>query len=693
MRIYEFSRDTGIPSKDLINILTQAGFSVASHMSVLTQENIDFLNKNLKNKEKEVSVKTDKSNKTNLKKNETTDKVIETEKQVPEVPMVSALEKAKSNDEQKNTNLVDRDFKYQSKKSEPKKEEVKSIVIEAMTVGDLADRIGVPSGEVILNLLKKGFFLNKNQVIKEDTVEQLVKQYGLEAVKPGLNNQQVDEVKVGLKDQKHRPPITVIMGHVDHGKTTLLDFIRKTRVVAKEKGGITQHLGAYEVLTSQGKIIFLDTPGHEAFTKMRKRGIRAADIAILVVAADDGVMPQTIEAIKQAQASNVTIIVAINKIDKIPAAKLATPGFNFEDIKAQLSKQDLLAEDWGGQIICVPISAKSGQGVDQLLEMILLQAEIMELKSDETIAACGYTLESKIEKGLGTVATFIAQHGTIKVGDFFICGETQGKVTVLVDSAGKRMQSVGPGIPVQISGFDDLPTVGDYLQVVTMQEFLKHKEDKVQRNDLYAIKQIPEDAIKIIIKADNASSKEALVNSIEQLSKKSEKKVYIVHSGMGNITESDIMLAVDTKSTVYGFSVKPETKTLALAQRYSVPVKIFQVIYHLFDDVIETIKSEKKIEYKRVKSGEAIVRKVFDIKGLGVIAGFYVKEGKILRDGIITVFRGNKKIGQGSIKSLQRDKRSMKEVAVGFEGALLIDDFKDWAIDDRIECSVDVAQI
>lgn len=686
MRVYEFSRETGVSSKELIKLLSDEGFNIPSHMSLLTEENISFLKKKLQ-KDSLPAGKTESLKTTKTENKETSNKVIQKEKQVTANPIINFQPEAAVSTESKQLDLENQKPKNHQKKSEVKKEEEKKVIIlSSMTVGDLADRIGVPSGEIILNLLKRGLLLNKNQVIKEDIVEQIAKQHGLEVVMPNLEAKVVNDVKLGLKEQKHRPPIVVVMGHVDHGKTTLLDFIRKTRVVAKEKGGITQHLGAYEVSTPNGKIIFLDTPGHEAFTKMRQRGIKSADIAILVVAADDGVMPQTVEAIKQAQSADVPIIVAINKVDKVPAAKL-------EDVKAQLAKYELLTEDWGGQTLCVPISAKLGQGIDQLLEMVLLQAEIMELKSDETIDACGYVLESKIEKGLGPVATFIAQHGSIKIGDFFVCGDTQGKVTVLIDSAGNRMKSVGPAIPVQVAGFDSLAQAGDYLQVVTQQEYYKIKEAKLERKDLYAIKEIPVDAIKVIIKADVASSKEALVNTIEKLSKKSEKKIYIVHAGMGNVTETDVMLAADTKATIYAFSVKPEAKILALAQRYSVPVKIFYVIYHLLDDIAEVIKSEKKIEYKRVKSGEAIVRKVFDIKDLGVIAGFYVKDGKILKDGIITIFRANRKIGQGTIKSLQRDKKNMKEVAVGFEGAMIIDGFKDWAVDDRIECSVDVAQI
>lgn len=686
MRVYEFSREVGVSSKELIKMLSDSGYSIQSHMSQLTDEHISFLTKALKKDDFLSSGKTElfKTKKTENK--ETLNQVIQKEKIASAHSTKIQPEVVKSPEIFKNLNIETQKTQLQAKKIETMQEHKKVIVLSSMTVGDLADRIGVPSGEIILNLLKRGLLLNKNQVVKEDIVEQIAKQHGLDVVIPNFESQIIEQVKLGLKDQKHRPPIVVVMGHVDHGKTTLLDFIRKTKVVAKEKGGITQHLGAYEVETPNGKIIFLDTPGHEAFTKMRQRGIKAADIAILVVAADDGVMPQTIEAIKQAQAANVTIVVAINKVDKVPVTKL-------EDIKAQLSKHELLAEDWGGQTICVPISAKLGQGIDQLLEMILLQAEIMELKSDETIDACGYVLESKVEKGLGPVATFIAQHGSIKIGDFFTCGDTQGRVTVLIDSSGKRIKSVGPAIPVQVSGFDALAQAGDYLQIVSQQEFYKIKEVKVERKDLYAIKQIPDDAIKIIIKADVASSKEALISTIEKNSKKSEKKIYIVHAGIGNVTETDVMLAADTKSTIYAFSVKPEAKILALAQRYSVPVKIFYVIYHLLDDIAEIIKSEKKTEYKRVKSGEAIVRKVFDIKDLGVIAGFYVKDGKILKDGTITIFRANKKIGQGVIKSLQRDKRNMKEVASGFEGALIIDGFKDWAIDDKIECSVDIPQI
>lgn len=675
MRVYEFSKQVGVTNKEIIQMLKDGGFEIQNHMSVLNEDALSFLQKKL-NKNSDAP------------KNEPMQPIVETKKSAPEKIEPQKIEKQPVKPELKTE-------KIESRASHPAKTiakpEIKPVVEQSITIslkpmmlGELAERLNKQSTELILSLLKRGLVYNKNQVLPQDIVEQLAIQFGAQVEKESAKAvSAVDaNIKVG-KNLKHRLPVVVVIGHVDHGKTTLLDFIRKTRVASREKGGITQHLGAYEVITPKGGIVFLDTPGHEAFSMIRTRGVRVADIAILVVAADDGVMPQTVEAIKIAQSKNIPIIVAINKADKVDAARI-------DQVKQQLSKHSLLSEDWGGQTIVVPISAKLGQGIDQLLEMILLQAEMLELSADESLDACGYVLESKFEKGLGAVATFVAQHGIIKIGDLFVCGNTFGKVTVLVDSYGKRVNQAGPSIPVQISGFNDLPQVGDYLQVVDVAEYKKTKANRSENKNSQPSKAIPQDAINVILKADNDSSKEALLNSISQLAKKDEKEVYIVHSGVGSINESDVDLASSVGAIIYGFGVKTETNVSSLAQKNSVSIRLFDIIYRLIDDMKELIKSKKETKYKQVKTGEAVVRKIFNIKSVGVISGFYVKDGKIVKNGIISVFRGNKKIGSGEIKTLQRDKKIMKEIAAGFEGALIIDGFGDWAIDDRIECFINV---
>lgn len=671
MRVYEFSKKFGISNKEIIKILQGGGFDIQNHMAMLNQESMEFLQKKLSkapNKEVEKIKKV----------------VPKPEIQPQEQPV--AFEPTETKVIEKKVMPIEQKTK-QFKKEELPEEAKKELILRAMSLGELADYLNKPVSELILSLLKKGLMYNKNQILPEDLVEQLAKQSGVEVIKSKqkispLISEAEPVVKIGKK-LNTRLPIVVVMGHVDHGKTTLLDFIRKTRVAAKEKGGITQHLGAYQVETAHGAIVFLDTPGHAAFSMMRMRGARVADIVILVVAADDGVMPQTVEAIKVAQSKNIPIIVAINKADKVDAARI-------EEIKAQLSKYDLLAEDWGGQTICVPISAKLGQGVDKLLDMILLQAEVLELSADETMDACGYVLESKFEKGLGPVATFISQHGIIKIGDYFICGSVYGRVTVLVDSYGKRVQQAGPSVPVQISGLSELPQVGDYLQVVSAEEYRKFKANAGTHKTPAALRAIPEEAINIILKTDNDSSKEALLGSIDQFSKKIEKQVYIVFAGVGNINESDVVLALNTNSIIYAFGVKTDGNAALIASQNSISIRFFDIIYKLLDDLQELIKSRQKVEIKRIKTGEAIVRKIFDIKGVGVISGIYVQDGKIVRGGQAVIWRGNKKIGEGQIKSLQRDKKAMKEIAAGFEGAFIIEGFIDWMVEDRVECFIEV---
>lgn len=666
MRVYEYSRQYGIPNKEIIKILKDGGFDIQNHMSVLNQESINYL-QNYPNTQ----------NKKNIEQKLQSTKIDELKVEDKKNSFKESFEKDEKS--KQTTHSITEKQHLKSETNDHKLKDV-TIIIKPMMLGELASLLNIPATEIILSLLKKGLAYNKNQVLPENIVEQIANQYEVKVEKEEKKITAPKVVKVGEK-LTTRPPVVVVIGHVDHGKTTLLDYIRKSRVAAKEKGGITQHLGAYQVLTPQGKIVFLDTPGHEAFSMMRGRGIKLADIAILIVAADDGVMPQTIEAIKLAQSKNIPIIVAVNKIDKVDEGRL-------DQIKTQLSKYNVISEDWGGQSIFVPISAKYGQGIDQLLEMIILQSEVMELKADESIEACGYVLEAKIEKGLGPVATFIAQHGKIKIGDFFICGNTYGKVTVLMNSNKERVQEVGPSIPVQISGFEELPKVGDYLQVVSENKFRNIKSDRNEKKSSVPLKSISKESINIILKTDNDSSKEALIGSINKLSKKEE--IYIVYSGVGNINEHDVILAANSNAKIYGFGVKTDFNLSPIVQKFNVSIKNFDIIYKLLDDIKELIESKKEVQYKKVKTGGALIRKVFNIKGLGVIAGFYVKDGKIVKEGQITIYRGSKKIGEGPIKTLQREKKSVKEVNNGFEGALLIEGYQDWIVDDRIECFINV---
>jgi translation initiation factor IF-2 len=676
MRVYEFSKKSGIANKELVDLLKQQGFDVASHMSTLTDKAIDFLNNYVAQQQKTSTVAPQKM--------EEKPTVLKTKEISRSKEPVVELEQPVTPPQQKP--VTQKIIQEPSIPAEPAPSQ-EGFVVTPMTVTQIAQKMNKPVTEIMLTLLKQGTISSKNQLLPAKTVEQLARHYQFSIIIPRSkpeSEKYVAPEKTSEQAEGHfqeRLPIIVVIGHVDHGKTTLLDFIRKTKVAAREQGGITQHLGAYQVKTAHGGIIFLDTPGHAAFIKMRARGVKVADIAVLVVAADDGVMPQTVEAIKHARNLKVPIIVAINKIDK------ATPA-QIEAVKRSLTQYDLLPEEWGGQTICVPISAKSGQGVDQLLEMIQLQAEIMELRTDASKPAKGFVLEARVEKGRGSVATIIAQEGTIHVGDFFIAGQTFGKVNSIVDSNGKSLKDVGPSIPVQIAGFDQLPEAGDYFEAVSQDQYQQARSKGVYREEPKQF--VAEGALNIIIKADTKSSKEALIESIEELNNKNVKKFQIIYSGIGDISESDVELAHTTGSKIYGFHVKFELNATSLAQKYDVSVHVYQVIYKLLDDLELLAKEKEPVKLVATRIGEAIVRKVFEIKNLGTIAGSYVKEGRFSRNGRVIVWRGKNKVGEGFIKSLERDRKPVKEVHTGFECAFLVDGFNEWNVDDRVECFIDL---
>jgi len=660
MRIYEFAKKFGIPTKKLLTELQNGGFSVASHMSVLDEKAMTFL-ENLFSPKSVSNIKESKE----VQKEPIISQKIQEKKTAPSSPAPRALVPAQP--------------------AAPKQAvKTKSIVIQPTGVIEMAEKAGVPVNELIVTLLRWGILSAKNQVLNEELVARLAKHYQLEVIQPVKEEEQEERVfEVHTERLQERLPIVAVLGHVDHGKTTLLDFIRKTRVASREKGGITQHLGAYEAVTPRGNIIFLDTPGHEAFSKIRQRGIKVADIVILVVAADDGVMPQTLEALRQAKSMNVPIIVGINKVDKVEPQRL-------EVIKRQLAQYDLVAEDWGGEVICVPISAKFGQGIDHLLEMILLQAQMMELRANTSGMARGYILESSLEKGRGPVATLICQHGTIKVGDYILSGAASGRINSLVDSHGKRLLNAGPVLPIQVSGFETLPEVGDFFEVVPKSEFRKAAAAFQEQKSSLGTRLFTEGAINLVVKVDNDSTKEALGEAIEKLTKKTTEAGFnVLHIGVGNISESDIEFAYNTGASIVGLHVKSETNAITLSQQRGVSVRLYDIIYKLLEDLEVRVEKTKKVELVSAKVGEATVIKVFEIKNIGVIAGAQVRDGRFVKDSKVVIYRRNNKVGEGKITSLQREKKAVKEVHVGFEFGLGIEGFTDWAIDDRVECYVE----
>ncbi len=671
MRIYEFSKIINIPSSKLILLLKEEGFSVKNHMSVIDQKAQDFLNKKIK-KEKDLE---ENSNPEKQAK-----KIMQTEQRKIKKKGKKEVVKKKTF-QQKFQSRFEKDS---SKKVEQKP--VENLVVEAMKLSSFAEKISKPVTDVILTLLKWGNVCTINQIINEDLVLKLAQHYNIPTLVKEvgiIDKTTLSEEGLDLDRFETRAPVVVVMGHVDHGKTTLLDFVRKSRVAEKEKGGITQHLGAYEVSTPHGKIVFLDTPGHAAFSKIRMRGAKVADVVILVVAADDSVMPQTIEAIKHAKSMEVPIIVAINKIDKASEKQI-------ERVKQDLAQHDLLVEDWGGQIVSAPISAKMGTGIDHLLEMVSLQSELLELQADKKASARGYILESQLEKGRGPVATLLCNHGTVKVGDFFTCGSTVGKISSLLDSFGNRVKSVGPSTPVRAAGFSALPQAGDIFEVVTQAEYKKARSSRSKpKPSVDSFLSGHENQINIILKVDTKSSQEAAVEAINKLSSTYEKGFHIVKASVGNLNEGDITLAATTNSFIVGLHVKKDSSIDILADKHNVSIKLFSIIYKLIEHLDEVADKLKEIKKVKVKTGQAVVLKVFNIKNLGVIAGCMVKSGYCSRNGILVAMRNNEKIGEGPIKSLQRDKKNVKEVQTGFECAFLVEGFNDWAVDDVVECYIE----
>ncbi len=696
MRVHEFAKKYNVTSKQVLDFLKKEGLDLKSHVSVISEEMVNVLQKHFssedsrqKKEDTRIEVRSNNisASQTNL--------TLQKEKSV---------KKTVSNSQKKSTNPMiqtkkyvdfDNSKKFQYKKTDIKKNvkqeevfELKPLTLEPIIIADFCQRINRPVSDVIITLLKDGQVCTKNHLLTVEQVEKLAKIYEIELVKPVFKKTTSDSfhelnTNSSLGNGVSRLPVVVIMGHVDHGKTSLLDYIRKTRVAAKEKGGITQHLGAYEAHTPQGNLVFLDTPGHEAFSKIRQRGASVADVAVLVVAADDGVMPQTVESIKAIQAMQLPIVVAINKIDKADISRV-------EIIKRQLSQYGVITEEWGGQVVCCPISAKTGQGVDGLLEMILLQAEMLELKTITTVPAQGYILESKIERGRGPVATVLFRQGVLKVGDFFNAGKVWGKVSSIVDCYGTQQKQIGASVPVIISGFEEFPSTGELLRVISEEEYRKERGVKNRATNLRVSSNLDKETLPLIIKADTNSSLEAVLDGIEKISKNADISYFVVHAAVGNVTENDVILAETSNALVVGFHTKIETAAHQFARNSKVTILAFDIIYKLFEDLEIRSQKAKVIEKKEVKIGEATVLKVFDIKKLGVIAGCYIREGRFSENGNVIIKRGKKQVGEGKVKSLQRDKKTVKEVHTGFECAFIVDGFVDWQVDDIVECYLKV---
>ncbi len=576
-----------------------------------------------------------------------------------------------------------------------KKTPLKVMIPDEISVGELAVRMKKTGAQVVKQLMKMGIMASLSEIIDYDTAALAAMEMGCKVEKEvvySIEEKLIDDSVDEEKDLVARSPVVVVMGHVDHGKTSLLDYIRKTHVASGEAGGITQHIGAYQVSVNGSNITFLDTPGHEAFTAMRARGAMITDIAILVVAADDGIMPQTIEAINHAKAANVTIIVAINKMDK--------PGANPERIKQQLTEYGLLPEEWGGDTVICPVSALTGEGIDGLLEMVTLTAEMAELKANPNRAAQGTVVEARLDKGRGPVTTVLVQNGTLKQGDIIIAGTAVGRVRAMTDDTGRKIASAGPSVPVEIIGMDEVPGAGDRFYAVAdermardlVQQRKQEEKDanskgvaKVTLEDLFA--QIQEGQIKdlnIIVKADVQGSVEAVRMNLEKLSNQ-EVRVKVIHSGVGAISESDIMLASTSNAIIVGFNVRPDAAARESAARNEVQIKLYRVIYECIEEMQAAIKGMLAPKYKEVFVGSAEIRMVYKVSGVGSVAGCYVREGKILRGSKVRVLRDNVVVYEGDLASLRRFKDDVKEVSAGYECGMGIEKYNDIKEGDVIE--------
>ncbi len=662
MRIHELAKKLGIPSKKLVAEVQELGVKIKGYMSSVDEDTANLIIQMLAPKEESLSIETEPK-KIKPEESAETEKQPISETESPEIPAESAQELTKIE------------------------------LTEAVTVKELAEKMGKNPNEIIKKLIQMGVMVSINQVVDVTAAITIVKDAGFEVSVVYLEGE--EEIQISDDEPSHlvsRPPVATVMGHVDHGKTKLLDSIRNTNVASSEYGGITQHIGAYKVKLKGGDVVFLDTPGHEAFTAMRARGAQVTDAVILVIAADDGVMPQTIEAINHARAAEVPIIVAINKIDK--------PGANPERVRNDLAKFDLVPEEWGGKTIFVEVSAKTGQGIDNLLEMMILEAEMLELKANPDRPARGTIIEAKLHKGKGAVATVLVQNGTLRVGDPFVTGLHYGKVRALINDQGRKLTEAPPSTPVEILGISGVPQVGDSFIVVSDERKARlissirlekqregglRKLSKVTLEDLYdLIKKGKVKELKIILKADVQGSVQAISDSLARLSTK-DVQLKVIHGSVGAVNESDVMLASSSDALILAFNVRPAVKAAALAEKEKVDIRKYTIIYDLIKDIRAAMEGLLEPTYKEIILGRAEIRQVFTIPKAGAIGGSYVLEGKIFKGSKSRLLRDNTVIYEGKITSLRRFKEDAKEVATGYECGIGLENFNDIKPGDIIE--------
>jgi translation initiation factor IF-2 len=709
MRIYEYAKKQNLSSKEVILKLKEMNIAVTNHMTTIDNDVVTKLNDSFKQVVTNVPISTPTPKMTEQQDvlhegkqqgNVLTEGKKHSNKKKKNDSQKLTIEESHSKNSLMSTNKKGKNHMNKKNNNQNQNEQSNKIVYSgSLTVGELAAKMGKEPSELIKKLFMLGVMATINQDLDKESIELMASDYGFEVEEEVIIDEYDFETLIDNEDDSEnlveRPCVVTIMGHVDHGKTTLLDSIRNSKVTAGEAGGITQHIGAYQVDVNDKKITFLDTPGHAAFTTMRARGAKVTDITIIVVAADDGVMPQTVEAINHAKAAEVPIIIAVNKMDK--------PTANPDRVMQELTEHGLVPEDWGGDTIFVPISALSGDGIDSLLEMILLVSEVEEYKANPNRAAIGTVIEAELDKGKGSVATLLVQNGTLRVGDPIVVGNAFGRVRAMVNDLGRRVKEVGPSTPVEITGLNEVPQAGDRFMVFSDEKKARQvgearaqnhiiaqrgEKSKLSLEDLFEqIKQGEVKEINVIVKADVQGSAEALVGSLQKIDVEGVR-VKIIHTGVGAISESDIILASASNAIVIGFNVRPDVNAKRTADVENVDVRLHRIIYKVMEEIELAMKGMLDPEFEEKIIGQAEVRQVFKVSKVGTIAGSYVTDGKITRDSGVRIIRDGIVINEGKVDALKRFKDDAKEVAQGYECGITIEKFNDLKEGDIIEAFV-----
>ncbi len=716
IRIYEYAKKQNVSSKEIIERLKDLKIEVKNHMATIAEDIVEKLNKSFQPKSVEIKQSQKAVSKSsfkvipafNVEASEELDFEVDYQlEDTKEKSKKNSNKKKKTDSQKQSSQIEDRQTtgikkgnqNMNHKNNSTENTSNKIIFSGSLKVSELAKKLGKEPSELIKKLFMLGIMATINQDLDKDTIELLASDYGVEVEEEVIVDENDFESFIDEADDEanlqERPPVVTIMGHVDHGKTTLLDYIRKSKVTAGEAGGITQHIGAYQVEIEEKKITFLDTPGHAAFTTMRARGAQVTDITIIVVAADDGVMPQTVEAINHAKAAEVPIIIAVNKMDKESA--------NPDRVMQELTEHGIVSEAWGGDTIFVPISALNGNGVDQLLEMILLVSEVEEYKANPTRKALGTVIEAELDKGKGAVATLLVQNGTLKVGDPIVVGTSFGRVRAMVNDLGRRIKEAGPSMPVEITGLNEVPQAGDRFMVFAdekrarqvgearaSQAVLQQRSEssKLSLEDLFA--QIQEGNVKeinLIVKADVQGSVEAMAASLQKIEVEGVK-VKIIHTGAGAITESDVILASASNAIIIGFNVRPDVNAKRTADLENVDIRLHRIIYKAIEEIESAMKGMLDPEFEEKVIGQAEVRQVFKVSKVGTIAGCYVTDGKITRDSGVRLIRDGIVVFEGQLDTLKRFKDDVKEVATNYECGITIEKYNDIKEGDVIEAYV-----